>query len=267
MSKVKRSGVCKLTQAFGPYVDSHIIPQALTRLSRTGEPYVEVEIGSRTKKRCNSWYDGTLVTRAGEDILAAIDSKAISELRAHRLVWSGWAGEQRLRSDDIIYLDDKPSLRAIKLEQADALRIFFLSLLWRAAASSRPEFGAITLQDSVAEDLRDRVLKQEPGAPADYPIQLFQIITRGIEHNRTPLIERKPIPAIDGSFHSDVAYARFYLDGLVAHIHILSGQEVNSDYLNTCLGFQDQSLVFLYEWDGSRASENLKTVASAVGRK
>lgn len=265
MSKIKRSGVCKLTQSFGPYVDSHIIPLSLTRLSRTGEKYVEAGIGRGVKKRSNSWYDGALVTRQGEDVLAAIDSKAIIELRKHRLVWSGWGSEQRLKSDDIHHENGELLCRLIRLERPEILQLFFLSLLWRAAASTRPEFDAIVLQDSVIEDLRNRILRQEPGPIIDYPIQLFQIITRGVEHNRTPLLERKPIITDEnGSFDEEVAYVRFYFDGLVAHIHIPDGQIFGTDYLNTCLGFQDNTVVLIHEYDDSRASANIMEMVSVV---
>lgn len=264
MSKIKPSGLCKLTQSIGPYVDSHIIPLSLTRLSRTGDKYVEAGIGLGIKKRSNSWYDGALVTRRGEDILADIDSKAIVELRKHRLVWSGWGSENRLHSEDIHYVEGKPLCRIIRLGRPEILRVFFLSLLWRAAASTRSEFDSIVIQDAVIEDLRNRILKQEPGPPEDYPIQLFQIITRGVDHNRTPLLERKVIPRIDGSIQEEVAFVRFYFDGLVAHVHIATGQIFNLDYLNTCLGFQDNSIVFTHEYDDSRTSANIKEMVAVV---
>lgn len=264
MSKIKHSGICKLTLSFGPFVDSHIIPLALTRLSRTGEKYVEAGIGLGLKRRSNSWYDRTLVTRQGEDILADIDSQAIKELRAHRLVWSGWQAEQHLQSDDIHYIDGTPIYRLIKFEQSEVLRIFFLSLLWRAAASTRPEFEAIILQDSALEDLRNRILNQEAGSAKDFPIQLFQIISRGVEHNRVPLLERKPVIDINGSTYEDVTYVRFYFDGLVAHIHIPNGQKFCPHYLMTFLGCQDDSIVFIHEYDDSRASANIKEMASVV---
>jgi hypothetical protein len=265
MSKIKRHGVCKLTQSFGPYVDSHIIPLSLTRLSRTGEKYIEAGIGHGVKKRSNSWYDGALVTRQGEDILSDIDSKAINELRKHRLIWNSWKSEQRLHSEDILHEDGRPLYRLIRLERPEVLRVFFLSLLWRAAASTRPEFSKIALQDSIVEDLRHRILKEEPGPSADYPIQLFQIITRGVEHNRTPLLERKPIILdANGSSLEEIAYVRFYFDGLVAHINIPDGQSFGPHFLNTCLGFQDNSIVFLHEYDDSRASADIKEMVTVV---
>lgn len=48
---------------------------------------------------------------------------------------------------------------------AARLRLFFLSLLWRAAASTRGEFAAITLPPDDLEHLRRIVLGVEVPAP------------------------------------------------------------------------------------------------------
>lgn len=167
MKRAERSDVCRLTGTPGTYVDSHIIPRALTRLSSEGEKWIEAGIGLGMKRRPDSWYDSNLVTRAGEDILSDIDSKAIDELRRHRLVWSGWGLDDRLRNDELISAAGHASHRLIRLARPDVLRVFFLSLLWRAAASTRPEFSDVVVSASDLEDLRVRVLTQDPGRPED----------------------------------------------------------------------------------------------------
>lgn len=260
-----RTGICALTRTEGVYVNSHLIPRALTRLSGTGEKFVETGIGHGTKMRANSWYDAGLVTRAGEDILSDIDAKGIEMLREHRLVWSSWGSERRLQEGEL--LDSDVFHRTIDTENSDVLRLFFLSLLWRAAASTRPEFGDVELFKDELEDLRVRVLEQDPGAVRDYPIQLFQLITRGTPHNRTPLLERKPIVYIDGSVGPEVRYARFYFDGLVSHIHLARDVKLHQDYLETCLGFGKSTIVFGHEFESSRTSENIQEMVGAVGRE
>lgn len=264
MNSKKLPGVCRLTGMSGPYVDSHIIPRALTRLSKTGEKYVEARIGHGIKKCANSWYDGKLVTRVGEDILSDIDSKAINELRRHRLVWSGWGTDDRLGPEEVASTAGHSTHRLIAFERPEVLRIFFLSLLWRAAASTRPEFDEIILTDCDLEDLRLRVLNQNPGQPQDYPIQLFQLITRGPAHNRTPLLERKPIINIDCSEGPEISYVRFYFDGLVGHVHLARQHELDAEFLKTCLGFDDATIVFTHEFDKSRTMENIKEMVARV---
>lgn len=267
MNKKKLAGVCRLTATHGPYVDSHIIPRALTRLSKTGEKHIEAGIGYRIKKTANSWYDGRMVTQAGEDILSDIDSKAINELRSHRLVWSGWGADDQLRHAEVVSTAGHAKYRLMKFARPDVLRIFFLSLLWRAATSTRPEFAGIVLTDSNLEDLRIRVLNQNPGQVQDYPIQLFQIITRGPAHNRTPLLEHKPIINNDCSEGQKIAYVRFYFDGLISHIHLARQHVLGEEYLKTCLGFGETSIVFAHEFDESRTLANIKEMVATVAHQ
>jgi hypothetical protein len=267
MSRKGRTGVCKLTGTSGPYVASHIIPRALTLLSRTGEKYIETGIGLGVKKRSNSWYDYSLVTKHGEDILATIDSGGIEQLRLHRLVWSGWGLDQRLQSDDIVGEDSHQQFRLIPVAQPKVLQIFFLSLLWRAAATTRPEFKDVCVPESVLEDLTKRVSSKDPGRAEDYPIQLFQIITRGITHNRTPLLEWKHALNMDLAEGPEILYVRFYFDGLVAHVHLALGQTLPAEYLNTCLGFKEKTIVFLHEFESSRTSADIMKMAVAVQRE
>lgn len=267
MAKQAKSGICALTGTFGAYVDSHIIPLALTRLSRTGEKHVEAGIGLGVKTRANSWYDGTLVTRSGEDILARIDSAAIDELRKLSLVWSGWGPERTLQTDDVVSEKGHAAYRVVPIAEPRVLQLFFLSLLWRAAASTRPEFKEISLAAAALEDLKHRVSSEDPGRAEDFPIQLFQIITRGPPHNRTPLLERKTVLRMDGSTDSETEYVRFYFDGLVAHVHLANGHDFDEDYLSTCLGFQRETIVFLHEFERSRTAADIKEMVLTVERE
>ena len=261
------SQLCALTKTSGKFVKSHILPLALTRLERTGDKFVEAGIGLGIKHRSNSWYDNALVTRAGEDILADIDAKGIDILRKHKLVWSGWSNEQELQSDDQVLLDGKPQHRFINIHQARELQIFYLSILWRAAASSRPEFKDFSLNPEELEDLRIKVLNKDPGDFSEYPIQLFQIATLGIHHNRTPLLEQKEMADIEPIQHPIIDYARVYFDGLSAHIHLPRSKRVSPTYLNTCLGNQEGTIVFLHRFEESRAHADMNEMIETVHRE
>lgn len=265
-SKQPVFGTCHLTGEEGPFVASHLIPKALTRLSRTGEKYIETEIGGSIKKRADSWYDTKLVTQKGEDILSDIDSNGINELRKYRLVWSGWKGRARL-DDEFPESAPQPTVRLVKISEPGALMLFFQSLLWRAAASSLSEFKEIVLSPDVLEDLRLRVFHKHPGSPGDYPVQLHQLISKGPEHNRTPLLEYKPIPISATENGPEVPYVRFYFDGLVAHIHLPTVMPLGEAYLKTCLGVLPELIVFAHEARQSRAFDNiLEMMADAEAR-
>ena len=97
--------------------------------------------------------------------------------------------------------------------------MFFLSLLWRAAASERYEFKDVVLPPKDIELLRKILLGQEEPSPNFYPVQLTQISTKGLMHNQTPYPDIKYIPDIgnEGAEPYPMRTIRFYFDGLIAH--------------------------------------------------
>lgn len=156
-TKARKSGRCQLTGQYGPYVKSHIIPASLTRLPSNGKKIIQAGIGLGVKHRFVSWYDNELVTRAGEDILEEIDTPAIEILRKHKLIWSSWGSDKRLKADDFLAEPNEQGIRVVRIGRAKELQLFFLSLLWRSAASRRPEFSQVQLPADTVEDLRRRV--------------------------------------------------------------------------------------------------------------
>jgi len=266
MSTKKFSGICALTSVSGQYVNSHIIPRALTRLSNTGERVVEGGIGWRRKMSYESWFDNKLVIRSGEDILARIDSAAIRILRDNRLIWSSWGSETKLREDEIDWFHNELGIRELEIENTELLQLFFLSLTWRAAASRRPEFAEIKLSDVDLNNLRLRVLNEDAGRIEDYPIQLFQLATRGIAHNRSPLLETTALPNDDGTTGPTISYVRFYFDGLVAYVHLLRGAPLPPGFTATMLGGGNngKTLISSLPFEHSRAFHNIIEMMRAV---
>lgn len=59
----------------------------------------------------------------------------------------------------------------------------------------------------------------EPGSLEFYPTTLSQLSTRGLAQNIVPLAQEKRIPNLPGLGHRTVPIFRFYLDGLIAHVH------------------------------------------------
>ncbi|PPU37313.1 hypothetical protein XaplCFBP3123_20610 [Xanthomonas arboricola pv. populi] len=97
--------------------------------------------------------------------------------------------------------------------------MFFLSLLWRAAASELYEFRNIVLPQKDLEVLRKIVLGEKDPDPDFYPVQLTQISTKGLMHNQAPYPDIKYIPDIENQNAAPypMETIRFYFDGLVAH--------------------------------------------------
>ena len=221
MPKKKVDGICKLTKCRGRFVEAHLIPKALTRPAVPGAPFIENQQGRRPKRAWSSWYDTQLVTAEGEEILMEFDNWAIAELRRHRLVWSGWGPLQVLPygPDHDPIGDTGFGLRKLSGTDFTKLRLFFLSLLWRAAASTLQGFAEIQLESEELEGLRARLVARDPGPPTYFSIQLTQLSTLGEAQNLVPLARIKNIPSIEEFEGYSIPYFRFYFDGLIAHIH------------------------------------------------
>ena len=193
MAKSKtKYGVCKLTGLPGQFVKAHLLPRALTKPAVPGAPFVENGgNGRRPKRAWSSWYDTALVTADGETILAEFDNWAIPELRKHKLIWSGWGPLQTLPfgpDHDPIPGTDW-GLRRFKGADFKKLRLFFLSLLWRAAASTR--FAEITLPPEELSELGSRLVARNSDPAAYFAVHLIQLSTLGEAHNLAPLSRTK----------------------------------------------------------------------------
>ena len=127
-AKIPKSGLCKLTGTNGLYVKSHIIPASLTRLPTNGQKVVEAGIGLGVKSRFVSWYDNKLVTRIGEDILEQIDTPAIEALRAHKLIWSSWGTDSRLKTSDLLAESNELAFRVVDISSNSSL--LYISFIW-----------------------------------------------------------------------------------------------------------------------------------------
>lgn len=261
-AKLLQEGLCKLTGKHGKFVASHILPRALTRLSRSGEKVREAALGTRPRWRPPTWYDDRLVIREGEDILEKIDAPAIEALREHTLVWSAFKFDAPFSAEDFIPISEDVKLRQLSLGSADELRMFFLSIVWRAAASSRREFADVQLSEEVLEDLRQRVLMRDAGSVWDYPIVLDQLITRGVPQNRTPITEITQVPVKGSKDLASVPSVRIYLDGLVAKVVLAKGVDLDRNAAGIFLGASDRSIIFARPFEQSRTKENMVEVIS-----
>lgn len=211
-------GVCKLTGKVGPFVDAHILPKALTYPAERGLPFAQAGSNYPPIKRWSSWYDPQIVTRDGEDILAAYDDWGIAELRKHRLIWRSWGPMQALVTGDHYRIGASAyGLRSIVGVDGLRLRLFLLSLLWRAGVSRMGEFHEVDISEANLERLRKMLVDQDPYPLDFYSVTLTQLSTTGPIHNLAPLAQDMPLSILEPD--RTVPIFRFYLDGLVAHFY------------------------------------------------
>jgi len=259
------SGTCQLTGEFGPLVKAHILPQALTAPDVPGLCFAQAGAGTPPIKRWTSWYDQSIVTRAGEDILSAYDDWAIVHLRRHRLVWSGWDGNDRLVSDDhaVTPHDADYGIRKIYGLDSNRLRLFALSLLWRAAASRLPELQEIDVRASDLRRVRRMLIEGDPSPYELFPVTLLQLSTRGGIHNFTPISERVPSDPAQ-PHNASTPIFRFYLDGLVMHFRRNASRDDVQRMGNVFLGPFDEVAVPTVTFERSWQRENLELTLREV---
>lgn len=264
MNENKRTGKCKLTFTDGLFVKSHLIPKALTTPSHKGLPFMQSKSDAKPVRRWSSWYDSHLVTKAGEDILAEFDTWAISELRKQKLVWSSWGKKKNLGSLHSTASGTPWGVRNVEGIDPIKLRLFFLSLLWRAAATNLPEFAEVQLPQTDLETLRKMLLNRTTEPISFYPTTIIQLSTIGVIHNHAPIADIKRIPSIkQGEASLELPIFRFYFDGLIAHIHNQSSDDGYTSALGNLIVGASQTLVFTtHTYEESFQRKNLITVMS-----
>jgi hypothetical protein len=140
--------------------------------------------------------------------------------------------------------------REIKGLDFKKLRVFLLSLLWRAAATSRREFSAIVLPDNEVEKLRLAILGQFDPPQHLYPVNLVQLSTKGDTHNLTPILvsdERAP--------RRFLSY-RFYFEGLIMHFALTDPSSIGTIHV----GASDRLVVLSVPYEKSNQKEALERV-------
>lgn len=256
MAKNMQVGRCALTGQHGKFVKCHILPQSFTKPAINGEPLYQSTRGEGERRRWTSWYDQNLVTRDGEDILSAIDDKAIRQIRKHQLVWSSWT-VFRPYIEPFSPLMPHHGFRKIKIDDSEALIRFALSIAWRASASLLPDMKDATLEPEIQNRLKDYVLGDKIESASMFPVSLIQISTRGEAHNHSPYVDEKEFIGIDNCNREPLKIMHLYMDGLLFHIHL---SPIPADHIKNnplYLGASDHVLVTAITYEASFQYENL----------
>lgn len=263
--KVVIEGVCKLTLKNGKFVESHILPKALTILNKTGEKTIQTALKNPIKKRFQGWYDSQLCITEGEYILSRIDNEAIRVLRGNFLIWSGWpTNMMELNTPDIIISaknnEQSYGVRVIKELDWRPIKLFMLSLLWRSAASEREEMDNVIIPNDLLEKLRVAILNYDSLSAHEFPIRLYQIASKGFQHNRTPIIDEDTIDFGSSIGIKTYTICRIYLDGLVAYITLNPDENYIEKAKSILIGGGNETIVFLHKYENSRTFDNLREV-------
>lgn len=152
---------CKLTGDVGEPVQAHIIPRSFYDLSpEAGVTRMVSSAPDEYPKRAPiGAYDCGMVTAVGERVFTQWDRYAYELLVRDR------ARLQR------VAVAGEPTLFTVAGFDYPKLKLFFLSVLWRAAATTHPFFRRTKLGPHELS-IRQMLLAGDPGSPEQYSVHL-----------------------------------------------------------------------------------------------
>lgn len=200
---------CRLTGVKGPAVRSHVLPIGLTIKNR-GDMLFDLTRERPARRRQGGWYDDRLVTAEGEAILAKWDNVAISAFRKNGMLFS-------VRRDDGVelmgadYSVPAPQIEGVfraPIENSMSIKLFGISMLWRAAASQRSEYDLVQLPAEVLDELRAFVVEERVPKYWEFPVVL------GVFNNRYEFTDIAPHTIT----MRGVRFVRWCLDGVIMYV-------------------------------------------------
>ncbi|RWC39576.1 MAG: hypothetical protein EOS55_28980 [Mesorhizobium sp.] len=196
------------------------------------------------------------------------DDRAIVELRRLKLLWESFGQSDRLDGSEIEWPVPEWGFRRLKTPHFKLLRLFFLSLLWRAAITKLPGFTSITLSDIRLEVLRRMVADGDPEPQTVFPITLTQLATRGPWHTASPTVDYVTYEAVVGVPEQQVRSFRFYFDGLIARIDDEETDTSGVDrWSHAAVGRSEDLFVMARPFEGSRQSERIESLIRATEKR
>ena len=263
LREYEMKGVCALTLEQGDFIAAHLIPKALTRPSLPGRPLVQLSSGKKALRRWDSWYDDRLVTLNGENVQPSLIPGQSSNCALTDSYGVGVGSSETLEGHYTPITETTWGIRKTSGLDTLRLRLFFLSLLWRAAATSRPEFAEVEIPADDLERLRLMLIERQASPASFYRIQLTQLATRGVIQNMAPIAQYKDVRSlVAGTKHRLERIFRFYFDGLIAHFYLPETEAVDADHGPMVLGAEDDVVISTVAYESSFQNENLAIVLS-----
>jgi hypothetical protein len=246
-----------LTGIKGPMVKSHIIPRFLADKALGQAHRIQFGDDARPQLLFNSWADNAIVVAQGEKRLADIDTAAAKIFRILGLSWRHFPLTDDAERAGIGAFESELVTIPITAEDAAALRLFFLSVLWRCAVSSRVEFAEIFLGEAATEKLRKIVLGIEQPSDSDFPSVLVLLTSQGEPQVHSPLAQTIDMKAL-GFDLPNVPIFRFFFDGLIVHMgRQLDDKNLLDAWGPRVVGTQPKLILIGRPYDGSSQEVNL----------
>ena len=192
--------ICKFCGNDRKLIKAHIILEGFFRRLRRGPASLKLisnTAGEYEKDAPVGVYDKGIVCKDCESIWRTWDQYALHLLADRPL------------NSQVRYHEGETIAYVVKDFDYDKLKLFFISMLWRASVSTQPFFSKIAL-GTLEEDARQHVSSADPGGTQDFAVALAKF--------SDPLAKVMLDPHNEEI--SGVAYCRFYLADYVAYIKV-----------------------------------------------
>ncbi len=237
--------ICKLCGENKKLIKAHVIPEGFFRPLRSGDMVPEIHSNIKDvfpKRSPIGIYDKTILCEECDRYLGVWDGYAqqilIQDFSEELAVWSG--------NTKAAYKIDKYDYKQLKL--------FFLSVLWRASISSQTFYNKIEIGPH-ENTIKEMIKCEDPGEPFDYAVSLAKFSDPRMTAMLDPRKKR-----FDG-----INYCQFYITGFVLYIKI-DKREPPGFLRDLCLKKDPPFWIILRDFNKSKDGKIMRDIASKAIR-
>jgi hypothetical protein len=215
MTDSSQEQICPYCQELKLLADSHIIPMGIWRLKDSGTGFLESSSDSDLppKKIPNGWYEKLLCKDCDNEIGRDFDQYGRDF----------FASEQKWTVHTLGPVGAKHSFSEINDYDYRKLKLFILSVLWRASLAKNPVFSNIKLLARQEARIRDMLKTKDPGVADEFACAIFKYFNDGRDLHKVAFAPR--LYKANGT----VRYAEVQFNEFSCHINV-SNQKDTSRY-------------------------------------
>lgn len=238
--------ICKLCGEERKLVKAHIIPEGFFRPLRLGSTAPEIHSNTKgvfPKKSPIGVYDKKILCEKCDKYIGLWDDYA------HKLLIQNFSEKFAL------YKGSTKVAYKINAYDYKKLKLFFLSILWRASISSQPFYKRIEIGPH-EQILKEMIINGDPGNPYYYAVSLAKFIDPEIKEMLDPHQTK-----FDG-----INYCQFYITGFV--LYIKTDKRNPPDFLKElCLKKTPPFWIILRDINKSKDGKIMKEIALKATKK
>lgn len=231
--------ICKLCGEDRKLVKAHIIPEGFFRPLRLGSTVPELHSNTNgvfPKKSPIGVYDKNILCDKCDKYIGLWDDYA------HKLLI------QNFSEQFAVYERDTKVAYKINDYDYKKLKMFFISVLWRASISSQQFYQRIKI-GSHEQIIKEMIINDDPGDPYDYAVSLAKFIDPEVKGMLDPHKTK-----FDG-----INYCQFYITGFV--LYIKTDKRNPPDFLKElCLKKDPPFWIILRDINNSKDGKIIKDI-------